>query len=153
MEFVSLGRTAHLGPHPKSLTQRQQGHAAEYQCQIRNKNVILIPDRSGPVLTKTASGTVVQQGAAGKYATVGRRRKRGGKHVSDKQKRRMGRKMEVKGGTLNVGTMTGKWRALPDMMVKRKVDMLCVHETRWKRARPGTSEVAATYSTMAKMGG
>ena len=98
MEFVSLGKTAHLGPHPKSVAQRQQGHAAEYQCQIYigNKNVIFMPDRSGPGLTKTASGTVVQQGTAGKYATVGHRRKRGGKHVRDKQKRRMGRKMEVK---------------------------------------------------------
>ena len=40
---------------------------------MRNKNVVLMPDRSGP-----ASGTVVQQGAAGKYATVGQMRKRGG---------------------------------------------------------------------------
>ena len=63
-----------------------------------------------PGLTKTASGTVVQQGAAGKYANVGQRRKRGGMHVRDKHKRRMGRKMEVKVGTLNVGTMTGKGR-------------------------------------------
>ena len=53
---------------------------------------------------------MVQQGAAGKYATVGQMRKRGGKHVRDKHKRRMGRKMEVKVGTLNVGTMTGKGR-------------------------------------------
>ena len=62
VEFVSLGKTANLGPHPKSVAQRQQGHADEYQCQIymRNKNVILMPDRSGPGLTKTASGTVVQ---------------------------------------------------------------------------------------------
>ena len=87
MEFVSLGKTAHLGPQ-------------------NNKNVIIMPDRSGPGLTKSASDTVVQQGAVGKYATVGRRRKRGGKHVRDKQKRRMGRKMEVKVGTLNVGNMT-----------------------------------------------
>ena len=137
MEFVSLGKTAHLGPHPKSVAQRQQRHAAEYKCQIymRNKNVILMPDRSWPGLTKTASGTVVQQGAAGKYATVGQRRKRGGKHVRDKHKRRMGRKMEVKVGTLNVGTMTGKGRELADMMVKRKVDILCVQETRWKGSK------------------
>ena len=32
---------------------------------------------AGPGLTKTASHTVVQRGAAGKYATVGRRTKRG----------------------------------------------------------------------------
>ena len=82
--------------------------------------MILMPDRS------TASGILVQQGTAGKYATVGQRRKRGGKHVRDKQKRRMGWKMDVKVGTLNVGTMTGKGRELADMMVKRKVDIRCV---------------------------
>ena len=75
-----------------------------------NKNVIIMPDRSGPGLTKTANDTVVQQGAVRKYATVGRRRKRGGKHVRDKQKIRMGQKMEMKVGTLNVGTVTGKGR-------------------------------------------
>ena len=91
--------------------------------------MIIMPDRSWPGSTKTANGTVVQQGAAGKYTTVGQRRKRGGKHVRDKHKRRMGRKMEVKVGTLNVGTMTGKGRELADMMVKRKVDILCVQET------------------------
>ena len=107
MEFVSLGKTAYLGPHPKRVAHRQQGHAAEYQCQIymrNNNNAILMPDRSGPGLTKTANDTVVQQGAVGKYAIVGRRRKRGGKHVRDQQNRRMVRKMEVKVGTLNVGT-------------------------------------------------
>ena len=105
MEFVSLGKTAHLGPHQKSVAQRQQGHAAGYQCQInmRKKNVIIMPDRLWPGLTKTASCNVVQHGAPGNYATVGQRRKRGGKHVRDKHKRRMGRKMEVKVGTLNVG--------------------------------------------------
>ena len=89
----------------------------------------------GPGLTKTANDTVVQQRAVGKYATVGRRRKRGGKHVRDKQKRRMGRKMEVKVGTLNVDTMTGKGRELADMMLKRKVDILCVQETKWKGSK------------------
>ena len=89
-----------------------------------NKNVIIMPDRSGPGSTKTVNDTVVQQGSVGKYPTVGRRRKRGGKHVRDKQKRRMGRKMEVKVGTLNVGTMTGKGRKLADMMLKRKVDII-----------------------------
>ena len=43
--------------------------------------------------------------------------------------------MEVKVGTLNVGSMTGKGRELADMMVKRKVDILCVHETRWKGSK------------------
>ena len=59
----------------------------------------------------------------------------------------------MKVGTLNVGTMTGKGRELAEMMVKRKVDILCAQETKWKGARPGTSEMAAKYSNMAKMGG
>ena len=63
------------------------------------------------------------------------RRKREGKHIRDKQKRRMGRKMEVKVGTLNVGTMTVKGRELAEMTVKRKVDILCVQETKWKGGR------------------
>ena len=47
----------------------------------------------------------------------------------------MGRKMEVNVGTLNVGTMTGKGRDSADMMVKRKVDIQCVQETRWKGSK------------------
>ena len=56
--------TAHLGPHSKSVAQRQQRHAAEYQCQnsMRNMNEISMPDRSCTALTKTASGTVGQLG-------------------------------------------------------------------------------------------
>ena len=38
----------------------------------------------------------------------------------------------MKMGTLNVGTMTGKGRELADIMQRRKVDVLCVQETRWK---------------------
>ncbi|XP_037787730.1 uncharacterized protein LOC119583331 [Penaeus monodon] len=35
-------------------------------------------------------------------------------------------------GTLNVGTMTGRDLALADSMKTRKVDVLCVQQTRWK---------------------
>ena len=35
-------------------------------------------------------------------------------------------------GTLNVGTMTGRGRAIADLMKSRRVDILCVQETRWK---------------------
>ncbi|KAK3515348.1 hypothetical protein QTP70_018020, partial [Hemibagrus guttatus] len=38
-------------------------------------------------------------------------------------------------GTLNVGTVTGKGRELADMMERRKVDILCVQETRWKGSK------------------
>lgn len=35
-------------------------------------------------------------------------------------------------GTLNVGSMTGKERELPEMLERRKVDRVCMQETRWK---------------------
>ena len=34
-------------------------------------------------------------------------------------------------GTYNVGSMTGKARELADLMKSRKVDILCVQETKW----------------------
>ena len=34
-------------------------------------------------------------------------------------------------GTLNVGSMTGRSRAIADLMRMRRVDVLCVQETRW----------------------
>ena len=33
---------------------------------------------------------------------------------------------------LNVGSMTGRAREIADMMKRRRVDILCVQETRWK---------------------
>lgn len=47
--------------------------------------------------------------------------------------------MEVRLEALNVGTTTGKGRDLADMMEKRKVDKVCVQETRWKRSKGGSS--------------
>ena len=40
--------------------------------------------------------------------------------------------VKLRAGTLNVGTMTGKGREIADLMERRKMDVLCVQETRWK---------------------
>ena len=37
--------------------------------------------------------------------------------------------------TLNIGTMTGKGREIVDMMERRKIDVACVQEVRWKSER------------------
>ena len=34
-------------------------------------------------------------------------------------------------GTLNTGSMTGRGREVADMIKRRRVDILCVQETRW----------------------
>ncbi|KAK3559015.1 hypothetical protein QTP86_000017 [Hemibagrus guttatus] len=70
-----------------------------------------------PGLTTTAIGAVDLQGAGGNWATVGRR-SRGGRRVRRQREKRK-----------------GKGRELADMMERRKVDILCVQETRWKGSK------------------
>ncbi|KAK2899776.1 hypothetical protein Q8A73_012905 [Channa argus] len=95
-----------------------------------------IPDRSGPGLTTTATGAVDLQGTGGNWTTVGRRRRRrGGRCVRRQREKRKAKNVGLTVGTLNVGTMTGKARELIDMMQRRKVDILCVQETRWKGSK------------------
>ncbi|KAK3569805.1 hypothetical protein QTP86_005795 [Hemibagrus guttatus] len=93
-----------------------------------------ILDRSRPGLTTTAIGAIDLQGAGGNWATVGRR-SRGGRRVRRQREKRKGKSVGLRIGTLNVGTMTGKGRELADMMERRKVDILCVQETRWKGSK------------------
>ncbi|KAK3523933.1 hypothetical protein QTP70_016740, partial [Hemibagrus guttatus] len=93
-----------------------------------------IPDRSRPGLTTTAIGAVDLQGAGGNWATVGRR-SRGGRRVRRQREKRKGKSVGLRIGTLNVGTMTGKGRELADVMERKKVDKLCVQETRWKGSK------------------
>ena len=69
------------------------------------------------------------------YATVGRRRRKGGGHDRRQWERWKGSIVEVRVRTLNVGTVTDKGRELADMMERRKVDILCVQETRWRGSK------------------
>ncbi|KAK3514119.1 hypothetical protein QTP70_005119 [Hemibagrus guttatus] len=93
-----------------------------------------IMDRSRPGLTTTAISAIDLQGAGGNWATVGRR-SRGGRRVHRQRVKRKGKSVGLRIETLNVGTMTGKGRELADMMERRKVDILCVQETRWKGSK------------------
>ncbi|KAK3555065.1 hypothetical protein QTP86_007988 [Hemibagrus guttatus] len=99
---------------------------------VSTLNFIL--DRSRPGLTTTTIGAVDLQGAGGNWATVGGR-SRGGRRVHRQREKRKGKSVGLRIGTLNVGTMTGKGRELADMMERRKVDILCVQETRWKGSK------------------
>ncbi|KAK3554524.1 hypothetical protein QTP70_024430, partial [Hemibagrus guttatus] len=99
---------------------------------VSTLNFIL--DRSRPGLTTTAIDVVDLQGTGGNWATVGRR-SRGGRRAHRQREKRKGKSVGLRIGTLNVGTMTGKGRELADMMERRKVDILCVQETRWKGSK------------------
>ena len=97
-----------------------------------------IPDRSRPGLLTTASG-VAQQGTCGNYATAkhseNKSRKRGGKRVKKQREAWKGRRLLIRVGTLNIGTMTGRERELADMKERRNVDILCLQETKWKGSK------------------
>ncbi|VDP10808.1 unnamed protein product [Heligmosomoides polygyrus] len=41
----------------------------------------------------------------------------------------------VRLGTLNVGTLTGRSREVADLMKRRRIQVLCLQETRWKGAK------------------
>ncbi|KAK3544356.1 hypothetical protein QTP86_009061 [Hemibagrus guttatus] len=85
-------------------------------------------------LLQTADALDTVKGAGGNWATVGGR-SRGGRRVRRQREKRKGKSVGLRIGTLNVGTMTGKGRELADMMERRKVDILCVQETRWKGSK------------------
>ena len=81
-----------------------------------NNNIIL--DRTGPRIKTSVTAIGDHQGGSGT--------KTGGKQKA------VG---EVRIGTLNVGSMTGRGREVADMMARRGVNALCVQETRWKGAK------------------
>ena len=65
--------------------------------------------------------------------------RRGGKQWRRRKERnkerKKAKKVKLRFGTLNVGTMTGKGKEVADVMERRRVDILCVQETRWKGER------------------
>ncbi|KAK3525007.1 hypothetical protein QTP86_012886 [Hemibagrus guttatus] len=92
-------------------------HPSKIVLPLEEKCTNFIPDRSRPGLTTTDIGVVDLQGAGGNWATVGRR-SRGGRRVRRQREKRK-----------------GKGRELADMRERRKVDILCVQETRWKGSK------------------
>lgn len=42
------------------------------------------------------------------------------------------KKKGLRVGTLNVGSLTGKWKELVDLIERRRIGVLCIQETRWK---------------------
>ncbi|KAK3532252.1 hypothetical protein QTP86_011841 [Hemibagrus guttatus] len=106
-----------------------------YDSRIRpNFKGIPVEDKVNIFINSFGSIQETTMGAGGNWATVGRR-SRGGRRVRRQREKRKGKSVGLRIGTRNVGTMTGKGRELADMMERRKVDILCVQETRWKGSK------------------
>ena len=58
-----------------------------------------------------------------------------GRRTQRLRERRKAKNVEVRAATLNVGSMTGKGRELAGTIERRKVDILCVQETKWKGSK------------------
>ena len=101
--------------------------------QIFSMRVVsdFIPDRSRPGITSTVTSDWAPR-ATGGHATLTQRR--GGKQWRRKKEinkeRKIAKKIKLRVATLNVGTMTGKGREVADLMERRRVNILCVEETR-----------------------
>ncbi|XP_071727016.1 uncharacterized protein [Rutidosis leptorrhynchoides] len=55
-----------------------------------------------------------------------------GRFIGSKSGNRLVKPVRIRAGSWNVGTLTGKRYELVETLRKRKVDILCVQETRWK---------------------
>ena len=64
-----------------------------------------------------------------------KRRKRGERRVKRQRDLLKGRCTVLRVGTLNVGAINGRGRELAYMMKQRKVDVLCLQETKWKKSK------------------
>ena len=58
-------------------------------------------------------------------------KKKEGNTLGDREKRKT-INVGLRVGALNIGTITGKGYELADIMQRRKVDVLCVKENRWR---------------------
>ncbi|KAK3527832.1 hypothetical protein QTP86_006897 [Hemibagrus guttatus] len=134
-EFKIQGSPYAVGSGEDEIKIRFKQDASEQKDQDNSRDIYSVVKQNDlPGLTTTAIGAVDLQGAGGNWATVGRR-SRGGRRVHRQREKRKGKGVGLRIGTLNVGTMTGKGRELADMMERRKVDILCVQETRWKGSK------------------
>ena len=57
--------------------------------------------------------------------------KNDGKKPDKLHKNRKEQRRKIRVGSWNIGTMTRKGRELVEVMKKRKLEMLCMQETRW----------------------
>ena len=101
---------------------------------MRINKLQFIPDRSGPGLTTTAN-TTERQGGAGNCATAGQKKRRGGRKKRERREKKKTRQNSMRIGTVNVGTMTGKGREIADLMERRRIDIMCIQETKWKGSK------------------
>jgi hypothetical protein len=70
-----------------------------------------------------------------RYITVGVvKNEQRSSHLTRRMRRvrKLAESSRVRVGTCNVGSLTGKLREVVDTMIRRRLNILCVQETKWK---------------------
>ena len=118
-------------------------------CQQGHATVKIMPNKIMQIKnTKLHTGSVVtrlyndrhrhfrsNRMSAENMPLLDKLQRRGGRKAKKKRELRKTRSVDIRVGTLNVGSMTGKGREVADLMSRRRIDILCVQETRWKGAK------------------
>nr|GEY38319.1 hypothetical protein [Tanacetum cinerariifolium] len=74
-------------------------------------------------------------GSLATTATTGRRLPPGGGYSQTKRDGRVSSSRRIRVGSWNIGTLTGKFLELVDALRRKKVDIACFQETKWKGSR------------------
>ena len=77
------------------------------------------------------------------------------KKIAQRRRRRdnIGKGNTTRIATLNVGSMTGRGQEVVDVMERRKVNIMCAQETKWKGTRRKSWGIYSSYFTSVKMEG
>jgi hypothetical protein len=130
-----------MKPHGKSLGRNPLSDAS-YQ----NLGMVLNRQRPGRhplggasyldldmVLSEQGSGRRILSDALHRRPGVVKN-KQGSSHLTRQMRRvrKLAEPSRVRVGTWNVGLLTGKLREVVDIMIRRRVNILCVQEMKWK---------------------
>ncbi|PUZ66512.1 hypothetical protein GQ55_3G317100 [Panicum hallii var. hallii] len=100
----------------------------------RNPGVVLNGQGPGRHPLRGASyrdpGTMISEQGSGRRSLCGALHLRPG--VVKNEVRKLAEPTRIRLGSWNVGSLTGKLRELVDVAIRRRVNILCVQETKWK---------------------
>ncbi|PUZ38091.1 hypothetical protein GQ55_9G169400 [Panicum hallii var. hallii] len=100
----------------------------------RNPGVVLNGQGPGRHPLRGASyrdpGTMISEQGSGRRSLCGTLHLRPG--VVKNEVRKLAEPTRIRLGSWNVGSLTGKLRELVDVAIRRRVNILCVQETKWK---------------------
>ncbi|KAG2588212.1 hypothetical protein PVAP13_5NG196381, partial [Panicum virgatum] len=114
-------------------TRNSLGHNPLSDALHRNPGVVINGQGPGRHPPKGASyhdlGTMISEQGSGRHLNGALHLRPG---VVKNEVRKLAEPTRIRIGSWNVGSLTGKLRELVDVAIRRRVNILCVQETKWK---------------------